>query len=41
MKLFQYLDQYGKDDKGLKCPNIRIYTVRYDKCGATPRILPI
>ena len=23
------------DDKGLKCPNIRINTVSNDKCGAT------
>ena len=36
MELFKYLDEYGKADKELKCPNIRINTVRYDKCGVTP-----
>ena len=28
-------------EKVLKCPNIRINMVRYDKCGATPRFLQI
>ena len=38
MKLFKYLDQYSEDGKELKCPNIRINTVRYDKyVRATPR----
>ena len=30
-----------KDNKELKCPNIRINRVRYDKCSATPRFLQI
>ena len=30
-----------KDDKEFKCPNIRINTICYDNCGATPRFLQI